>query len=92
MCAQKKRYAFTADKMGSPLNMVFVAPDAATANQAFKAELNDQLYQTYLMSMPERSYRKQFLHAEKVTGFSADVFRNFKISATKIANQAAKQK
>jgi hypothetical protein len=67
-------------------------PDAATANQAFKEELKDQLYQTYLMTMPERSYRKQFLHAEKVTGFSADVFRNFKISATKIANQAAKLK
>jgi hypothetical protein len=67
-------------------------PDAATANQAFKDELKDQLYQTYLMTMPERSYRKQFLHAEKVTGFSADVFRNFKISATKIANQAAKLK
>jgi thiamine biosynthesis lipoprotein len=32
VCAQKKRYAFTADKMGSPINMVFVAPDAATAN------------------------------------------------------------
>jgi hypothetical protein len=67
-------------------------PDAVTANQAFKDELKDQLYQTYLMTMPERSYRKQFLHAEKVTGFSADVFRNFKISATKIANQAAKLK
>jgi hypothetical protein len=67
-------------------------PDAATANQAFKDELKDQLYQTYLMTMPERSYRKQFLHAEKVTGFSADVFRNFKLSATKIANQAAKLK
>jgi hypothetical protein len=67
-------------------------PDAETANKAFKDELKDQLYQTYLMTMPERSYRKQFLHAEKVTGFSADVFRNFKTSATKIANQAAKLK
>jgi hypothetical protein len=53
-------------------------------------QLKDSLYQTYLMTMPEQSYRKQFLHAENVTGFSSDVLRNFKVSATRSASQAAK--
>jgi hypothetical protein len=64
---------------------------AAQKTQAAALEqLKDSLYQTYLMTMPEQSYRKQFLHADNVTGFSADVFRNFKVSATKMASQAAK--
>jgi hypothetical protein len=71
-------------------------PDPAVAAKAaldaYKEELKDQLYQTYLMTMPERSFRKQFLHAEKVTGFSADILRNFKTSATAYANQLSKLK
>jgi len=65
---------------------------AAEANAAFKEELKDQLYQTYLMTMPERSFRKQFLHSENVTGFTSDIFRNFKNSATSYANQLSKLK
>jgi hypothetical protein len=59
---------------------------------AFTESLKDQLYQTYLMTMPERSFRKQFLHAEKITGFSSDVLRNLKDSGTKYSNQLAKLK
>jgi hypothetical protein len=65
---------------------------AEEASKALKEELKDQLYQVYLMTLPERSFRKQFLHAENITGFSADVFRNFKTSATAFANQLAKLK
>ncbi|MSX43548.1 MAG: PLxRFG domain-containing protein, partial [Actinobacteria bacterium] len=57
---------------------------------AFKEGLKDQLYQVYLLTLPERSLRKQFLNAKNITGFSADIFRNFKTSATKLANQASK--
>jgi hypothetical protein len=64
-------------------------PDAF---DAYKDQLKDQLYQTYLMTLPERSFRKQFLHAEEVTGFSADIFRNFKTTANTYANQLAKLK
>lgn len=69
-------------------------PEAAAkaALEAYKEELKDQLYQTYLMTMPERSFRKQFIHAEKITGFSADILRNFKTSATAYSNQLAKLK
>ena len=62
------------------------------AFENYKNELKDQLYQTYLMTLPERSFRKQFLHAEEVTGFSSDVFRNFKVTANMYANQLAKLK
>lgn len=65
---------------------------AEEAGKALKEELKDQIYQVYLMTLPERSFRKQFLHAENITGFSADVFRNFKTSATAFANQLAKLK
>ena len=65
---------------------------AEEASRGLKEELKDQLYQVYLMTLPERSFRKQFLHAENITGFSADVFRNFKTSATAFANQLAKLK
>jgi len=57
-----------------------------------KDEIKDQLYQTYLMTLPERSFRKQFLHAEEITGFSSDVFRNFKTTAVSYSNQLAKLK
>ena len=57
---------------------------------ALRKTLRDDLYQNYLMSLPERMIRKQFIHAENVTGFSADVLRNFKTSAAQYANQMAK--
>lgn len=63
---------------------------SATDVDAFKEGLKDQLYQVYLLTLPERSLRKQFLNAKNITGFSADIFRNFKTSATKLANQASK--
>lgn len=66
--------------------------EAKAAFDRYREELKDQLYQVYLMSLPERSYRKQFLHSENVTGFSADVLLNFKKSATSYANQLAKLK
>jgi hypothetical protein len=66
--------------------------DKTKAPADFSEELKDQLYQVYLMTMPERSFRKQFLHAEKITGFSSDILRNLKDSGTKYSNQLAKLK
>ena len=65
----------------------------ATADEALaamKKDLKDRLYQTYLMTLPERSLRRQFIHAEKVTGFSGDVLRNFRTSSTQYAVQIPK--
>lgn len=85
----------TGDARFDPANFTGQADPAGAAKaalDAYKEELKDQLYQTYLMTMPERSFRKQFIHAEKITGFSADILRNFKTSATAYANQLAKLK
>lgn len=56
----------------------------------FKKNLKDKLYQTYLMTLPERSLRKQFIHAELVTGQSADALRVFKVAAAQYASQLPK--
>ena len=72
------------------------APDPRTAAQqaleTYKEDIKDSIYQVYLMTMPERSFRKQFLHAEKITGFSSDILRNLKDSGNKYSNQLAKLK
>ena len=62
----------------------------AEALEAMKKELRDKLYQTYLMTLPERSLRRQFIHAERVTGFSGDVLRNFKSSSAQYSVQIPK--
>lgn len=77
------------------LSEMFKAIDEADTTKApadFADGLKDQIYQIYLMSMPERSFRKQFLHADKITGFSSDILRNLKDSGSKYANQLAKLK
>jgi hypothetical protein len=91
------RGAFQGDSQ--MLKEMFEAIDGADTSKldpnnvnAFTEDLKDQLYQVYLMSMPERSFRKQFLHAEKITGFSSDILRNLKDSGTKYSNQLAKLK
>lgn len=55
-----------------------------------KKSLKDKLYQTYLLTLPERSLRKQFIHAELVTGQSADVLNIFRTSAAQYAAQLPK--
>jgi len=77
------------------LQEMFAAIDGADTSKApadFSDDIKDQLYQIYLQTMPERSFRKQFIHADKVTGFSADILRNFKTSAVAYSNQLAKLK
>jgi hypothetical protein len=74
------------------LKEMFSAIDESTAKGLDKDALKDQLYQVYLMTLPERSFRKQFLHADNVTGFSADIFRNFKNAAMRLSTQAARLK
>ena len=53
-------------------------------------DLTDSIYQVYLMSMPERSIRRQFIHADEVTGMSMDVLKNFAAKATYYANNLSK--
>jgi len=63
---------------------------AEVATTAYKKALKDRIYQTYLMTLPERSLRKQFIHAELVTGQSADVLRVFRVASAQYAAQLPK--
>lgn len=53
-------------------------------------ELTDSIYQTWLLSTPERSVRRRFMHAEEVVGFQQDVLRQFSSQVTTYANQLSK--
>lgn len=66
------------------------AEGGGTGTGKFKDNLKDRIYQTYLMTLPERNLRKQFLHAELVTGQSADALRVFKVAASQYASQLPK--
>ena len=74
------------------LKNMFEIVDKAKMDEISSEELKDQLYQTWLMTLPESSIRKQFLHAENVSGFSADIFRNFTESANRMASQIPRLK
>jgi hypothetical protein len=41
-----------------------------------KDKLKDAVYQVYLQTMPDQSFRKQFIHRKGTAGFSGDALRN----------------
>jgi hypothetical protein len=55
-----------------------------------RSMLKDQVYQMYLLTLPEASMRKHFIHRKGVTGFSGDALRNFLNSGTRMSNQLAR--
>jgi hypothetical protein len=52
--------------------------------------LKDEVYQMYLMTLPEKDMRRRFTHRQGKTGFSADVLRNFITSQHTAANQLSR--
>ena len=55
-----------------------------------KSELKDSVYQAYLANMPERSFRKQFIHRQNIAGYSEDALRNFSSSSFQMAYQMSR--
>ena len=55
-----------------------------------KAEMKDNLYQTYLANQPERSMRNAFIHRNSVAGYSEDALRVFSSSSYSMAYQMAR--
>ena len=62
--------------------------NAATAKEGLK----DAVYQVYLTTMPEQSFRRQFTHRKGRTGFSTDLQRNIATTASKQAIQLSRLK
>jgi len=52
--------------------------------------IKDQVYQMYLMTLPERDMRRRFTHRQGRTGFTADAIRTFVTSQHTAANQLAR--
>lgn len=74
---------------GTLLKQIFETLDEPGAGRDVEA-LKDQIYQLYLTTMPEQSFRKQFIHRKGRTGFSGDALRNFVTSSVNMANQLAR--
>ena len=77
------------------LKQVFSAIDGMSATETtddVKEGLKDAVYQIYLNTMPEQSFRKQFTHRKGRTGFSTDLQQNIATTAAKQAIQLSRLK
>lgn len=70
------------------LKSAFEAIDKSSMTD--KQELKDTLYQTWLANQPESSFRSQFVHRQKVAGYSEDALRNFAKSSFHMAYQMSR--
>jgi hypothetical protein len=57
-----------------------------------KEGLKDAVYQIYLQTMPEQTFRKMFVHRKGIAGFSTDLVRNTATTASKMATQLSRLK
>jgi hypothetical protein len=75
------------------LKEVFAAIDAKDMGSPESKEgLKDAVYQIYLTTMPEQSFRRQFTHRKGRAGFSTDLQRNIATTASKQSIQLARLK
>lgn len=66
------------------------AADTAGGGTIANESLKNKLYQTYLLTLPERSLQKQLIHAKLVPGQSADVLNVFRTSVAQYSAQLPK--
>ena len=57
-----------------------------------KDGLKADIFQMHLMSLPEGTFRKQFIHRKNVRGYGRDALKNFVVSGSRIAGQLARAK
>ena len=75
------------------LKDVFAAIEAVKdTDPKAKENLKDSVYELYLRTMPENSFRGQFVERQNITGFSTDVLRGFNETAVKMAVQLSRLK
>lgn len=64
--------------------------EATGSTVKMKESLKNKLYQTYLLTLPERSLKKQLIHAKLVPGHSADALNVFRTSVAQYSAQLPK--
>jgi signal peptidase I len=67
-------------------------PNTGNLDSEAREALKDAVYQIYLQTMPEQSFRRQFIHRKGYAGFSTDLLRNVATATTKMATQLARLK
>lgn len=72
-------------------NMKLAGADAKEVDEA-KNKLKDAIYQMYLMSLPDQTFRKKFISREGITGFTTDLLQNFSDTATTMSVQLSRIK
>ena len=78
---------------GKMLTGVFDAIDSANLTDPEAAGvLKDAIYQTFLETMPDQVFRKQFIHRKGVAGFRVDVLQNTAHLSARMATQLARIK
>lgn len=77
----------------SLLKGMFAAIDASSlTDPEAKDKLKDDIYQLYLQTMPEQSFRRQFIHRQGIAGFRTDLLRNVADTTSKMAVQLSRIK
>ena len=77
----------------SLLRDIFDAIDnTQDADANLKETIKDDIYQLYLQTMPEQSFRKQFIARKERTGFRLDLVQNTAQTASRMANQLPRLK
>jgi hypothetical protein len=85
----------TANKENAPMLMGIlqeIDEAAKTGSIQDVAALKDAVYQMYLLTMPEQSFRSQFIHRKGTAGFTGDALRNFVRSGYTSAGQLSSLK
>jgi hypothetical protein len=78
---------------GKMLTGTFEAIDGINfADPEARERLKDAIYQTFLETMPDQSFRQQFIHRKGTAGFRVDVLRNTAHTSARMATQLARVK
>lgn len=90
--ARKKMEADASGLVKEIFNAIDDGAKNGTMDVKAVEELKDQIYQMYLQTLPDRNFRRQFMHRQGTTGFTGDIGRNFITAGTNMANQLARIK
>ena len=87
----KNIFELVGDAAGKPVSVVDDYGNLTTKYSTIDPEqLKDEIYQLYLHTLPDKNFRRHFIHRQGKTGFSADISRNFATTSTNMINQMAR--
>jgi hypothetical protein len=82
----------SANESANLKQMFATIDDMKSASDTEKSRLKDEIFQMHLLTLPEASFRKQFIHRKGTAGFSGDALRNFVEASSRIVNQISRVK